>query len=128
MHVHYKARENEIIQYIDAVSFYPYICKYFKFPVGHPVIHVGDVCKENEACPRKDGLIKCSIFPPERFYHPLLPYGYNNKLIFCLCRTCVLTSFSGEKCGRTKDEERALTDTWVMDEVRLAVEKDTRDV
>jgi len=34
----------------------------------------------------------------------------------------VLTSASGE-CEHTKDEERALTGTWVLDEVELAVEK-----
>ena len=42
MRFHYKAREGETIQFVDVMSLYPYICKYFKFPVGHPVIHVGD--------------------------------------------------------------------------------------
>jgi len=42
----YKARENETIQYVDVVSLYHYICKYFEFPVGHPIIHVGDICKD----------------------------------------------------------------------------------
>jgi len=41
MRLHYKAREIETMQYVDVVSLYPYICKYFKFPVGHPIIHVG---------------------------------------------------------------------------------------
>ena len=44
---------------------YLYVCKYFKFSVGHPVIHVGDACKDKEACLRMDGLIKCSIVLPE---------------------------------------------------------------
>jgi hypothetical protein len=35
------------------MSLYPYICKYFKFPVGHPVIHVGDACKDKEAVYRR---------------------------------------------------------------------------
>jgi hypothetical protein len=30
------------------MSLYPYICKYFKFPVGDPFIHVGDPCKYKE--------------------------------------------------------------------------------
>jgi hypothetical protein len=47
--LHYKVRENEIIQYVDVMSMYPHICKYFKFPLGHPIIHVGDVCKDKEA-------------------------------------------------------------------------------
>ena len=45
--------------------------------------------------------------------------------MFCLCRTCVQTSSTGE-CTHTEDEDRALTGTWVMDEVRLAVEKGYR--
>jgi len=70
MRLHYKARENEKFQYVDVMSLHPYICKYFKFPVGHPIIHVEDACKDIEACLRKDGLIKCSIVPPERFITP----------------------------------------------------------
>jgi len=33
---------------------------------------------------------------------------------------------SSEECGHTEDEERAPTGTWVMGEVRLAVEKGYR--
>jgi hypothetical protein len=33
MRLHYKARESEeTIQYVDVMSLYPYICRYFKFP------------------------------------------------------------------------------------------------
>jgi len=32
MRLHYKARKNETTQYVDVMSLYPYICKYFKFP------------------------------------------------------------------------------------------------
>jgi len=87
----YKARENETLRYVDVMSLYTYICMYFKFPVRHPIIHIGDACKDIEACLRMDGLIKCSIVPPERLYHPVLPFRRNKKLMFCLCRTCVFT-------------------------------------
>jgi len=125
MRLHYKVRENESIQYVDVMSLYPYICNYFKFPVGHPTVHVGDECKNTETYLRMDGLIKCTIVPPQKLYHPVLPYRCNNKLMFCLCRTCVQTSSTGE-CTHTEDEDRALTGTWVMDEVRLALEKGYR--
>jgi glucose dehydrogenase len=37
--IHYKIREgDESVQYCDVMSSYPYICKYFKFPIGHPTI------------------------------------------------------------------------------------------
>ena len=45
--------------------------------------------------------------------------------MFCLCISCVQTA-SIEEFVHTKDEDRHLTVTWVMDEVRLAVEKGYR--
>ena len=114
MLLHYKVRENETIKYVDVMSLYPYICKYFKFPVGHPVNHVGDACKDMEVCLRMHGLIKCSIIPPQRLFHSVLPFRSNKKLMICLCRSCALTSASGE-CEYTDDGERSLTGTWVLD-------------
>ena len=99
--------------------------KYFNFPVGHPVIHVGDACKDKEACLHMDCQIKCSIVTPERLYHRLLPFRANQKLMFCLCRTCDITSSTGEYCHTTV-EERVMTFFWIMDEVRQAVEKGFR--
>ena len=58
-------------------------------------------------------------------YHPVLPFRANEKLKFCLWGTCVLTSNTRECCC-TKDEERALTGTCVIDEIRLAVQKGYR--
>jgi len=110
MRLLYKVRENETIQYMDVMSLYPYICEYFKFPIAQPTIHVVEMCKENEPCLRMDGLIKCIIVPPQKLYHPVLPYRCNKKPIFCLCRTCVETCSTGE-CTHTEDEERALTGT-----------------
>jgi len=76
MRLHYKVREGEeTVQYVDVMSLYPYVCKYFKFPVGHLVIHVGGACQESEAMLRKEGLIKCCFLPPShRLYHPVLPF------------------------------------------------------
>ena len=39
MRLHYRIDEDvETIQYCDVKSLYPFICKYFKFPIGHPII------------------------------------------------------------------------------------------
>jgi len=59
MHFHYKGRENETIQCVDVISLYPYTCRYFKFPVGHPNIRVRDACKDKEVCIQMEGLMKC---------------------------------------------------------------------
>jgi len=87
MRLHYKAREIETNQCVDVMLLYPYISKYFNFPVGLPIIHVGDACNDMKACLRMDGLMKCSIVPSERLYHPVLLFRCNNKLMLCLCRT-----------------------------------------
>ena len=116
--------DNEIIEYCD-ISLYPYICKYFKFPLGHPFVHVGDTCKNVDACLKMDGLIKCTIVQPKSLFHPVLPYRYNKKLLFCLCRSCVQEHNMRDECHHT-DAERAIEGTWVIDEVRLALEKGNR--
>jgi hypothetical protein len=75
MRLHYKIKEGEeTVQYCDIMSLYPYICKYFKFPIGHPIIHVGDICADIEASIKMEGLMRCKIVPPTNFYHPVLPY------------------------------------------------------
>ena len=50
MRLHYKIREDVSVQYCDIMSLYPYIRKYFKFPIGHLIIHVEDTCADIEAC------------------------------------------------------------------------------
>ena len=87
---------------------------------------MGDACKDKGACLQMDGLIKCSIVPPKSLYHPVLTYRRKKKLLFCLCRSCVLEQNITRECQHTSDVERALTGTWVIDEIRLAVEKGYR--
>ena len=119
-------RASKRLQYCDIMSLYPYVCKYGKYPVAHPTIHVGDTCKDVAACLKMEGLMKCSIVPPKRLYHPVLQFRYNKKLLFCLCRSCVVEQNMRGECRHDTDEERAVTGTWVIDEIRLAVEKGYR--
>jgi hypothetical protein len=86
MRLHYKAAESETIQYVDVMSLYPYICKYFKFPIGHPVILTGNDCADKDAMLQKDGLMNCKILPPTHQFHPVLPFRCNNRLLFCVDR------------------------------------------
>ena len=83
--LHYKiAEKEETIRYCDVMSLYPYICKYSKFPIGHPVVHMGDAYKDIRACLQMEGLIKFTIVPPMDLYHPVLPLRCNKNLLFCL--------------------------------------------
>ena len=114
MRLHHKAREDETIQYVDVISLYPYICKYFKFPIGHPVIHVGDACQDKESVLQK-GL--------DKMFHPTsqapLPsraaFRCNNKLLFCLCKSCAIEQNTEKECRHKTVTERAFTGTWVID-------------
>jgi hypothetical protein len=124
MRLHYKIRKGkESVQYCDVMSLYPFICKYFKFPIGHLIIHTGDACADNEACLKMDGLMKCTIVPPKEPYHPILPFRHNQKLLFCLCQSCVFKHNTTNECLHFSDAERCLDGTWIIDEVRLAVSK-----
>ncbi len=35
MRHYHAAGAGETIQYVDVMSLYPYVCKYFNFPIGH---------------------------------------------------------------------------------------------
>jgi hypothetical protein len=81
MHLHYKVkRGEETMQYLDVMSLYPWVCKYFKFPVGHPTIHLD--CGDIPTMPAKEVLVRCTVLPPRDFDHPVLPYRCNGRLLF----------------------------------------------
>ena len=123
MRHYHAAGAGETIQYVDVMSLYPYVYKYFNFPIGHPVIHVGDACHDMQAMLLKDGLMKCSILPPPRLFNPVLPFRCNKRLLFCLCRSCAMEQNRSEDCTHETVAERTLTGTRVLDEIRLAEQK-----
>ena len=93
--------------------------------MGQTFINVGDAYKDKEACLLKEGLVNCSIVPTERLYYLVLPFRANQKHLFSLYRTCVLNSNTGQ-CSLKRDEERALTVSWFIDEVWPALQKGYR--
>ena len=103
------------------MSLYSFVCKYFKFPVDHPVIHVGDACLGMETMLQKEGLMKCCILLTRTLYHPVLHFRYNSKLLFCLCRTCAIEQ-NTNVCTHETVADRALIGSWVIDEIRLVVQ------
>ncbi|XP_054272648.1 uncharacterized protein LOC128992928 [Macrosteles quadrilineatus] len=117
---YHKCSEGETIEYVDVCSLYPWVCKYGKYPVGHPTIYVGDrECRQRGL--NVEGLLKCKVLPPRDLYHPVLPAKMNDKLMFVLCATCGETQNQNNCVCQT--EERVITGTWTMDEIRKAVEK-----
>ena len=109
---------NTEIKYVDVCSLYPYVCKYGKYPIGHPTV----LTKESidmENIQQYTGLIKCKILPPKDLYLPVLPLHCNNKMVYPLCRTCAENNSS--TCNHSR-EERALIGTWVTVEVNAALD------
>lgn len=126
----YKINDNEKIKYTDICSLYPFICKTGKFPLGHPEIYVKQECLELTGAQYENfytvnGLVKCTILPPRNLYIPVLPVKMRGKLIFPLCRSCCEEE-NFDECYHEDIESRALSGTWVSDEVAKALEKGYR--
>jgi hypothetical protein len=51
---------------VDVISMYPYICKYGKFPVGHPNVYVGADCPHDWL--DRERIVKCKVLPPRKLY------------------------------------------------------------
>ena len=74
--------------------------------VGHPRI----ITKNFDNISSYFGLVKCTVLPPRRLFHPVLPYRTQGKLIFPLCKTCADTC-NQTPCTHT-NSERAMQGTW----------------
>ncbi|XP_049825039.1 uncharacterized protein LOC126265968 [Aethina tumida] len=120
---YYKCNEGERIKYIDVCSLYPFVCKYGRFPLGHPTIYVGSAARDIDLS-TVDGMVKCKILPPAQLYHPVLPVRMKGKLMFALCNSCGESSQQRECCHT--EEERLFIGTWVIAEVLKALEKGYR--
>ena len=125
--LHHKVQENEEIHYSDMISLYPRTNLECQYPIGHPQFidqpGTTDITKFY-------GLVKCKIYPPYELFRPVLPYRYDSKLFFPLCRTCAQQQIKqqpannkrSEKCPHSP-EERSITGTWTTLELQKAVEK-----
>ena len=103
--------------YLDFTSLYPDRNKNEQYPLGHPII----ITQNFSDVSTYKGLLKLKILPPRGFYHPVLPFKCNGKLMFSLCRSCAQT-LQQELCTHS-DEERAFVGTWVSLEIDKAIEK-----
>ena len=123
--LYHKTESDEQIHYDDMTSMYPCANMKCGYPVGHPEFidqpGTTDISKFY-------GLVKYKILPPYELYHPVLPYRYESKLLFPLCKTCAQNGVKQELLQRSKKcahstEERSLTDTWTTIELEIAIEK-----
>lgn len=104
-------------KYIDFTSLYPYVNKYCRYPVKHPNVITSDFTSIDKYF----GIVKCKVLPPRKLYLPVLPYRWNGKLIFPLCRLCLETN-QKLTCHHSNDD-RSFIGTWVTEELKKAVTK-----
>ena len=112
--LYHKCRSDEKIKYCDFTSLYPYVQKYYSYPIGHPEIITENFSNTSDYF----GLIKCKIIPPRNLYIPVLPARINSKLLFTLCSECAI---EGSNVCNHSDEKRALEGTWVSLEINEAL-------
>lgn len=110
-----EAADDKTIKYYDVTSLYPWVNKTGKIPLGHPEI----ITENFKSISEYEGLVKCKVLPPKGLFMPALPTKCNGKLLFSLCRTCG-ENYQQTKCQHDK-HERALTGTWVSDELKEAI-------
>jgi DNA polymerase elongation subunit (family B) len=115
--------------YIDKNSLYPYVAIRFKFPIGKPLVLVGEELKQKLKLDKQEGftvdgvpcqgLLQATVDPPESLFLPALPVMCDNKLMFGLCMTCMKNK-TRSFC-RHSQRERYLTDTWTCHELAYAL-------
>ena len=87
------------------------------------MIHVGDACQEMQAMLLKDGLMKFSILPRSVCSIPSSRFVAISSCYYACAEPVPLEQNRTEDCAPETVAERALTGTWVLDEILLAVQK-----
>ena len=117
------------VLYYDKNSLYPHVAIDKCYPVGKPQILIGEALKnvrlDEKGVTRLsdgkilEGLIQCTVLPPDSLFLPVLPIMCRDKLIYGLCRECMLSATKGV-CLHS-DLERSLSDTWTSIEIVHAI-------
>ena len=124
-----KGEDSSDLLYYDKNSLYPHVAIDKLYPVGKHEVLIGEGLRsvrltESGIVRNSDGkilqgLIQCTILPPDSLFLPVLPIFCRGKLLYGLCQKCMLTAAKG--VCRHEDRERALRDTWTSIEVVHAI-------
>ncbi|KAF4514037.1 UNVERIFIED_CONTAM: hypothetical protein B566_EDAN018733 [Ephemera danica] len=115
---------DEKVCYYDICSLYPFVLKTKMFPIGHPTIYL------HENCPSLEnifGIVKACVLPPRDLFIPVLPHRHDGKLLFPLCRSCMLEYRQGF-CNHENEADRWFVGCFVSEELKLAVRKNYKIV
>ena len=118
MYCHMDEPSTQCIRYFDVNSLYPYVMSKIAFPMGHPEIRRGHTsCKNlmdklNKQGEELTGLCQVKILPPDDLFVTCLAHKLNNKLLFCLCRSCANNGSIQHKPCSHSVEQRAWIDLY----------------
>lgn len=115
--IYHKVLKGEKIHNFDFNSLYPSCNVKFPYPIGHPKIF--DEFTDVDVS-HYDGLIFCTVLPPNDLYFPILPLKINDRLVFTSCYSCADDLV--HNCDH-EEEERYLTGTWTSVELKLAISR-----
>ena len=79
------------ILYYDVTSEYPFVNARKEYPMGHPTIFLKhQVPQTNDGWQKCGffGVALCTIVPPKKLLHLLLPFCHQGVLMFPLCSKC----------------------------------------
>ncbi|MGL5746774.1 MAG: DNA polymerase, partial [Weissella cibaria] len=79
--LYHKVTDEERVDYYDVTSLYPFVQSHKTYPIGHPKI----IFRDFEPIENYFGLVKATVLPPQKLFHPALPYRCAKKLMFPLC-------------------------------------------
>ncbi|XP_031560140.1 uncharacterized protein LOC116296274, partial [Actinia tenebrosa] len=120
------------IRYVDVVSLYPTVMWEEEYPIGHPMVYLGDDLdldpEEIADCILDEewfGLVKCDVDPPRGLFFPVLPRIADHKLMFTLCAACCdekdVDENEGGECTHTLEERRLRHGVWTTPELKEAL-------
>ena len=103
-----------------------------EYPAGKPRVIIGRALSDYEVtgqgvklktdspeAPSLEGLIQCTVAPPDALFYPVLPTFCRGKLMYGLCDRCLLEG-KVRFCPHS-DEERQMTGTWTVIELAAAL-------
>lgn len=111
--------DHTVLQCHVTISLYMQI---FKVSCGTLCTSCGRRLSRQGSDAAKGGTDECLVLPPKLLCHPVPPFRCNNWL-FCLWKTCDTEQNMTTQCTHETIAERTMLGTWVLDEVRLAVQK-----
>ena len=112
--------DDEVMEYFDVNSEYPFCLKYRPLPFGVPqeITTNIDITLKSYG---NLGFAKVCILPPKNLLFPVLPSRINKKQVYTLCKTCA--ELEQQTTCNHSQKERCLINTYTLCELKEALNK-----